>query len=131
MAIRKIVRLIAADEQIADPDRFVQELLARERDSPSVVDEGVVFPHARTDLVTEIVLGIGRSRGGIVFGKGGRARLIFVVGVPQRLVNDYLICVGALARLLKDDVVRNRLLSADTPEQFIDILRTGPEYSLG
>ena len=60
-------------------------------------------------------------------GKRGRARLIFVIGVPQRLVNDYLVCVGALARLLKDDIVRNRLLNADTPEQFIEILRTGTE----
>jgi len=78
-------------------------------------------------LVNKIVLGIGRSRAGIPFGKRGRARLIFVIGVPQRLVNDYLVCVGALARLLKDDIVRNRLLNADTPEQFVEILRTGTE----
>jgi len=30
-----------------------------------------VFPHARTDLVDQIILGIGRSRAGIPFGKNG------------------------------------------------------------
>ena len=30
---------------------------------PSVVEHDVAFPHARTDLVDKIVLGIGRSRG--------------------------------------------------------------------
>jgi mannitol/fructose-specific phosphotransferase system IIA component (Ntr-type) len=127
MAIRKIVRLLASDNQIDDPEKFLEQILAREHDSPSLVEDGVAFPHARTDLVNKIMLGIGRSRGGIAFPRSGRARLIFVIGVPQRLVNDYLICVGALARLLKDDIVRNRLLGADTPEQFVDILRPGTE----
>ena len=131
MAIGKIVRLLASNKQIEDAEKFLEQIFARERESPSVVEDGVVFPHARTDLVNKIVLGVGRSRGGIVFANSGRARLIFVIGVPQRLVNDYLICVGALARLLKDDIVRNRLLSADTPEQFVETLRAGTEYTLG
>ena len=68
------------------------------RNHPSVVENGVAFPHARTDLVDEIVVGIGRSHAGIPIGQiAVRARLIFVIGVPERLVNDYLICVGRLA----------------------------------
>jgi len=87
------------------------------------VEYGVVFPHARTDLVDEIVLGIGRSRAGIPFGENGvRARLIFVIGVPQLLVNDYLICVGTLARIVKDHATRSTLLRAETPREFLDAL---------
>ena len=126
-AIRKIVQLLATDEQINDPHKFLEQVLARERANPSAVEHGVAFPHARTDLVNKIVLGIGRSRAGIPFGEGGRARLIFLVGVPQRLVNDYLVCVGDLARLLKDDVVRARLLGAETAEEFVATLRQATE----
>jgi nitrogen PTS system EIIA component len=123
-AIRKLVRLFAANEQIREPEIFLEQVLARERANPSVVEHGVTFPHARTDLVEKIVLGIGRSRGGIPFGeKGDRAHLIFLIGVPQRLVNDYLVCVGALARLLKDDEVRERLLRIDTVRGFLETLR--------
>jgi mannitol/fructose-specific phosphotransferase system IIA component (Ntr-type) len=43
--------------------------------------------------------------------------------VPQRLVNDYLICVGTLARLLKDESIRTALMQAKTPAQFVDILK--------
>jgi hypothetical protein len=57
------------------------------------------------------------------FGKGQRARLIFVIGVPQRLINDYLICVGTLARLLKDDVTRAALLHVKTSRQSLDAIR--------
>ena len=73
----------------------------------------------------KIVLGIGRSRASIPFQQADeRARLIFLIGVPQRLISDYLVCVGALARLLKDEEVRQRLLYAETPGAFLDILRT-------
>ncbi len=98
-------------------------MLAREQTHPSVVENGVAFPHARTDLVDEIVIGVGRSRAGIPFGENQqRAHLIFVIGVPERLLSDYLVCVGTLARLVKDETIRSRLLNAETPREFIEAL---------
>jgi len=122
-AIREIVQLLAQNGKIDDPQRLLEQVLAREQAHPSVVENGVAFPHARTDLVNEIVIGIGRSRAGIPVGTDQqRARLIFVIGVPERLVNDYLICVGTLARLAKDEATRSRLLHAEAPREFIDAL---------
>jgi mannitol/fructose-specific phosphotransferase system IIA component (Ntr-type) len=122
-ALREIVQLLAQNEKIADPERFLEQVLARERAHFSAVENGVAFPHARTDLVDEIVIGIGRSRAGIPIGADQqRARLIFLIGVPERLVNDYLICVGTLARLVKDEATRLRLLHAETPREFIEAL---------
>jgi mannitol/fructose-specific phosphotransferase system IIA component (Ntr-type) len=122
-AIREIVQLLGETGRITNPNAFLEQVLAREQTHPSVVENGVAFPHARTDLVDEIVVGVGRSRAGISVGANQqRARLIFVIGVPERLVNDYLICVGTLVRLIKDDVIRSALLQAETPHEFIDAL---------
>jgi mannitol/fructose-specific phosphotransferase system IIA component (Ntr-type) len=122
-ALREIIELLTQNRKIEDPQAFFEKVLARELAHSSVVENGVAFPHARTDLVDEIVLGIGRSRAGIPFGHNGvRARLIFVIGVPERLVNDYLICVGTLVRLVRDDAIRSALLHAQTPREFVDAL---------
>ena len=122
-AVREIIQLLVANGKIDDADEFLEQVLAREQVHPSAVENGVVFPHARTDLVDQIILGIGRSRAGIPFGKNGvRARLIFVIGVPQQLVNDYLICVGTLARLVRDDAIHSTLLGAETAREFLDAL---------
>jgi nitrogen PTS system EIIA component len=125
-AIREIVDVLASDitgRKINKPEVFLEQVLAREQVHPSVVENGVVFPHARTDLVDEIVIGIGRSRAGISFGENQpRAHLIFVIGVPERLLSDYLVCVGTLARLVKDQTIRSRLLNAETPHEFIEAL---------
>src|SRR5438128_9375729 len=122
-ALREIIQVLAQNGKIDDGETFLEDVLAREQAHPNAVENGVVFPHARTDLVDEIVIGIGRSRAGIPVGANRqRARLIFVIGVPERLVNDYLICVGTLVRLVKDDAIRRTLLEAETPRQFIDAL---------
>ena len=122
-ALREVIELLAQNRRIDNAKRFLEQLLAREREHPSVVENDVVFPHARTDLVDEIIIGIGRSRAGIPMGADQqRARLIFVIAVPERLVNDYLICVGTLARLVKDQATRSRLLHADSSGEFIETL---------
>lgn len=125
-AIREIVDVLAADisgRKIDNPEAFLEQVLAREQTHPSVVENGVAFPHARTDLVDEIVIGVGRSRAGISFAENQqRAHLIFVIGVPERLLSDYLVCVGTLARLVKNETIRSRLINAETPREFIEAL---------
>jgi mannitol/fructose-specific phosphotransferase system IIA component (Ntr-type) len=127
-AIREIVDVLAADigsRKIGKPEAFLEQMFAREQTHSSVVENGVVFPHARTDLVDEIVIGVGRSHAGIPFGENQqRAHLIFVIGVPERLLSDYLVCVGTLARLVKDETIRSRLLNVETRREFIDALTT-------
>jgi mannitol/fructose-specific phosphotransferase system IIA component (Ntr-type) len=129
-AIRDIVDVLAANvsgRKIAKPEAFLEHVFAREQTHPSVVENGVVFPHARTDLVDEIVIGVGRSRAGIPFSENRqRAHLIFVIGVPERLISDYLVCVGTLARLGKNETIRSRLLNAETPREFIEALTAEP-----
>jgi mannitol/fructose-specific phosphotransferase system IIA component (Ntr-type) len=50
---------------VAEPAKFIDRVIAREQANPSEVEDGVAFPHARTDLVEKIVLAIGRSRAGV------------------------------------------------------------------
>jgi mannitol/fructose-specific phosphotransferase system IIA component (Ntr-type) len=125
-AIREIVDVLASDvggRKIVKPEVFLEQVFACEQAHPSLVENGVAFPHARTDLVDEIVIGVGRSRAGIPFGENQqRAHLVFVIGVPERLLSDYLVCVGTLARLGKDETIRSRLLNAETPREFIEAL---------
>jgi mannitol/fructose-specific phosphotransferase system IIA component (Ntr-type) len=122
-AIREIVDVLADTGKIGNADAFLEQVLARERTHPSVVENGVAFPHARTDLVDEIVVGVGRSRAGVPFSQNQqRAYLIFVIGVPERLLSDYLICVGMLARLVRDEPIRSTLLNVETPREFVSAL---------
>ena len=119
------LREIVATIDLAQPEAFLREVIAREEVQTTLVSHCIAFPHARTNLLERIVLGIGRSVEGVSFGPGQRAHLIFVIGIPQRMVSDYLVCVGALARVTRDEEIRQALMRAETAGEFVELLRTG------
>jgi len=126
-ALREMVDLFGLNETVHQPNLFLEQVLAREDTSSTLAENGVAFPHARTDLVDRIALAVGHSRAGIPWNADGeRAHLIFLIAVPQQLVNDYLIVVGTLARITKAQDRRNALLNATTPAEFIATLLDAP-----
>ena len=126
-SIREIVDLLVGGGKIDNPEKFLEQLQAREQTNSSYAADGVAFPHARTNLVDEIVVGIGRSEAGIPWtGKGEIAHLIFLIAVPERLISDYLVVVGAIARITKDRPLRTLLLHAENADDFIATLLGTP-----
>src|SRR3989440_11877021 len=113
--LREIVDLLVAAGKIDNAGQFLEQLRAREATNSTYAADGVAFPHARTKLVDEIVVGVGRSEAGIPWtGKGEIAQLIFLIAVPERLISDYLVVVGAIARITRDRPLRRLLFHAET-----------------
>jgi mannitol/fructose-specific phosphotransferase system IIA component (Ntr-type) len=126
-AIREIVDPLVAAEKIDNLEKFLDEVRAREKTNSTYAADGVAFPHARTKLVNEILVGIGRSEAGIPWTeKGEVAHLIFLVAVPERLISDYLVVVGAIARITKDRPLRTLLLHAENGDEFVATLLSAP-----
>ena len=120
------LRAIVETMELGEPEKFLAAVVAREEVHTTLMGKGVAFPHARTDLVTKLSLGIGRSAEGVPFGDDGElAHLIFVIGVPKPMISDYLVCVGALARLTKVEETRAALMATGTREEFVEMLRKG------
>jgi mannitol/fructose-specific phosphotransferase system IIA component (Ntr-type) len=125
-AILEIVERLRDHGLVHDFYKLADAVMEREGRASTNTGEGVAFPHARTDLVDRLVLGIGRSKEGIPFGYSSElVHLIFLVGVPQRMVTSYLVCVGGLARVVKDKERREALMSVATGEEFIELMREG------
>lgn len=123
-AVWEVVELFRESGVLSRTNEFFDAVMAREEKASTVANGGVAFPHARTDLIEEIILGVGRSQAGVPFGPEGiLVHLIFLIAVPQQMVNDYLICVGGLARRLSKDSTRQALLAASTPAEFLERLR--------
>src|SRR5216110_1480195 len=126
-AMREIVGLLVGAGKIDNPEKFLEQLEAREAANSTYAADGVAFPHARTKLVDEIVVGIGRREAGIPWtGKGEVAHLIFLIAVPERLTSDYLVVVGAIARITKDRPLRTLLLHAENVDEFVGTLLSAP-----
>jgi mannitol/fructose-specific phosphotransferase system IIA component (Ntr-type) len=126
-ALCELVDLLVAAGKIGNATKFLDELHAREDVNSTYAADGVAFPHARSKLVDEIVLAIGRSEAGVPWsGKGEIAHLIFLIAVPERLISDYLVVVGAIARITKDRPLRTLLVHSESVDEFVATLLSMP-----
>ena len=125
-AIRAVTALLQGDANVRDAAQLTTQVLEREALSSTALGSGVAFPHARTDLVSRIVVAGGRSRAGVPFQQGRElVHFIFVIATPRDQVPQYLAAVGKLARLLKDPASRGQLARATSVAEFLEPLRAG------
>jgi fructose-specific phosphotransferase system IIA component len=123
--IHNIIELMSRQPGLEDPVIFEQEVVRREREIPTGLQMGAALPHARSRVVKEIVMAFARLEEGVDFGASDQepARLIFLFGVPNDQINDYLKLVARLCRLVKVKSFRKKLLAAKNPEEVIGLLQ--------
>lgn len=123
-ALREVAALLRDTGAVVDFDVFMREVLQREGLSSTALGHEVAIPHARTEQCQQIVVAVGRSTNGVDFEAkdGVPVRLIFLIGTPKRMVTEYLKVVGHLARVLRRDDLRQRLLEVEDAPSFIQAL---------
>ena len=115
-----IVALVAATTarhgRVIDAGRFAQKVLEREILAGTGVGEGVAFPHAEVEGLTQPALAFARLSRGLDFDApdGAPARLVFQLLTPPRHYDRELQILSGLARLLTRAEVRHGLLHAST-----------------
>jgi mannitol/fructose-specific phosphotransferase system IIA component (Ntr-type) len=90
------------------------------------IGDGIALPHARNalvGLVDEPIVVFARHATGIPYGAidGAPARLFFLLIAPT--VTQHLGILARLSRILREPKVRQNLLTAETPEKVISLLR--------
>ncbi|MGW2650921.1 fructose-specific PTS transporter subunit EIIC [Streptomyces sp. NPDC001393] len=124
-AVREMAELLARSGRVADVDELVATALRREEQGTTGLGEEIAIPHAKTDAVTAPVVGFARSAEGIEWGSldGTKARLIFMIAVPEAAAGDeHLRILALLSRKLMDPGFRERLLAAPDGSAVLDVL---------
>jgi fructose PTS system EIIBC or EIIC component len=123
--IREMADLLARSGKVADVDELVRTALRREEQGTTGLGEEIAIPHAKTDAVTAPVVGFARSDEGVEWGSpdGTRARLVFMIAVPEAAAGDeHLRILALLSRKLVDAGFRERLLAAGDEQAVLGVL---------
>lgn len=116
-------RLVAAGDSVRDGPRFLADVRARMKLAPVCLSGDLALPHARTDAVSRLVLGLARTAGPLQFDAEHPAvRFVFLIGTPRAAATQYLQVVAAIARFFRNPVARARLLEAPDEAEFRAIL---------
>jgi tellurite resistance protein TerC len=114
-------------------DQIVGVVEQRERLVGTYLGQGIGLPHARLAGLPRPFLMILRSAAGVRCAETAeRAHLLFVLLTPNGQPRVHQRLLSMIARVLHEsDYVRERLLTAETPAEVIEILRTGEQAALG
>ncbi|MET9509843.1 fructose-specific PTS transporter subunit EIIC [Streptomyces flavidovirens] len=124
-AIREMAEMLAASGNVRDVDELVRVALAREEQGTTGLGEEIAIPHAKTDAVSEPVVGFARSAEGIEWGSldGTKAKLVFMISVPEAAAGDeHLRILALLSRKLMDTGFRERLSAAPDETAILRVL---------
>ena len=123
-AVEELLFPLRGDIRISDWDALREAIL--ERDAPAIPagpECAILIAHGRTNSVNSLVMAAGRSLAGFpADGIEGKIRLIFVVGIPTALSQEYLRVVGTIARLCGKPGHLEKLLAASKAAAFLQLL---------
>jgi fructose-specific phosphotransferase system IIA component len=123
--LRELVEVVADDE--ADSERA--ELLRAVRDREAVlstgIGNGVAIPHGKSPILPELRMAAGTANKPVDFDAldGQPVKLLFLLVGPESAAGPHIKALSRIARLIRNDDVRKRLLSAESPEEFFTALR--------
>ncbi len=106
---------------------LLEMVLQREQLGSTGIGEGVAIPHGRSLIVDHLHLVFGLSEKGIYYKALDRrkASFFFLIVAPHREVsNQYLPLLGTIAKLASSPEKTKNLRSAETPQQFLELLQS-------
>ena len=108
----------------AGSEEVVQALLEREAILSTGVGNGIAVPHGQLPVLDDLVLAASTHPDGLAYPSldGGPVRLVFcLLGGPESAAR-HLACLARIARLARHAPSLEPLVSAPSPESFLDRL---------
>jgi PTS system nitrogen regulatory IIA component len=121
--IREMVGLLvkAGEIKLAEQEKIVPVLLAREALGSTGIGQGVGIPHGKTNAVRQLVGAFGLSRRGVNFDSldGERVHIFFLLVAPEDSAGPHLKALARISRLLKDRFFRESLKEAKDEKEVV------------
>lgn len=130
--LTRLATFLCSLHDIKDVDTVVSGILSRESETSTGIGFGIAVPHVRTELAHDIHLACARCTEGIEFDAldSKPVKLIFLLIVPRQRSNNYQDILQAISGIMLYENMREELLVADNPEDFINVLIDGEEKYL-
>jgi PTS system nitrogen regulatory IIA component len=124
-ALLALTDCLGSAVEVKDRDALVQGILYREELMSTGIGMGIGVPHVRLPSVTQPVMSAGLCRNPITDYQsldGIPIHLIFMIAAGQNQHAEYLKLLSSLSLKLKNENLRNSLISAPDTQTFYNIL---------
>ena len=127
-AIAELVHVMVKAGKILPQDRdsVVKAVRQREEVMTTGIGSGIALPHAKSELVPELMLAMARSGQGVDFNSidGRPANLFFLLLSREDTTGPHIQALARLARLLRDEEFCQALRQTKDPGEVLQIIAT-------
>lgn len=122
--IDELVEMLNAAGKLNDKEEYKKQILKRESQSSTGLEEGIAIPHAKTVAVKVPSIAFGISKNGVDYESldGEPSKLFFMIAAPANASDTHIEILSKLTTMLLDDEVREKLLEVKNPQEVIEIL---------
>ena len=122
--LAQMARFMASIYDLADGSMIAEKILERESDMSTGIGYGIAIPHARLTGIDRLYMVAARSDEGIDFDAIDEqpVHMIFMMISPTNTSSEHTQILSSLSRIMSYEDVRNKLLTSQTPEQFLDVI---------
>lgn len=125
--IDELIQLLVNTNKIRPENRdaIIAVVKKRESSMSTGIGFGIGIPHASTDLISEVVGALGRSKRGIDFDAldSQPVNIVMLFLVPQGQFQKHLHTLASIAKLLHIKEFRQELEQAATAEEMFQIIK--------
>lgn len=122
--IDEMIGMLMDNGRLNDREEYKKEILKRESQSSTGLEEGIAIPHAKTKAVKIPSIAFGRSLEGVDYDSldGESSKLFFMIAAPADATDSHIEVLSKLTTLLLDDNLRENLLKAETKDEILNLL---------
>ena len=123
-AIDILVGLHSKVGNLSDEAGFKNAILAREEKGSTAIGMGIAVPHAKSGAVKNAGLTAMTVPAGVDYKALDKnpSKLFFMIAAPGGAADTHLEVLSKLMTLLMDATFANKLIEANTPEEFLSII---------
>lgn len=122
--ITELCKLHYKNNNINDLEGYMKDILKREAQSSTGLEEGIAIPHAKSKYVINPSLVLGISKDGIDYDSldGEPSNLFFMIAAQENTSDTHIETLSKLTTFLIDDDFRKSILNAKTPKKIISLI---------
>lgn len=122
-AIKTMVQKIYNAGKLQDQSFFYEAIIEREKIVSTGIGMGAAIPHAKLTAYDDFFIAIGILRKGLDWNAldGAPVRVIFLIGGPDDKQTEYLQILSSLTQAIKDEQIRKKMLTLNSPQDIIDL----------
>jgi len=124
-AIRELVDLLAANNEIPDPKKILDAVLEREAQRTTGIGNGLAIPHGKCSGADHVVMAVGKASTPIDFQAidGRPVTWIWLLASPQDKSGPHIHALARISRLMSIEPFKQALALAKTPDEVFEIIR--------